>query len=679
MVTTSNEVSVQAVNLPPVIAIHGVGNHEPDKIKDSLGEAFRRASLSADIEEFNWDKFADHSATGVRDGVQLLSTAAVSISQAAAQAHRPSRRRVDRLLFNLEENLYHGVLRLLLALGLAILIIGPLFHLLVLLPSSIFGGLSWQDFRWVKNAATVEVLAGLFVILALFAISLLRCLVTVSIRPIWVSIRRVVLLLLQPVFLLLTIPLSARFGSGLASWVGSLIPMALISSVLAIVLSPLSGSFMETISKMGVSFSVLTGIAAVAGLHILLRRLWVGALLKVILDITRYMGSSKYRTTLQAAFDSKITDMRSLGEGNRFLLFAHSLGSVIALDSIINSSVWGPDDEVQLVTLGSPINRFFIRFFPGYLFPASIRNASTAAARRLRRFSWINIHRRWDYVGTSLGLENSKIGIEICTGQLTKIFSAHSNYWEDDLVIQKFKKGLKLVTPVTTEQQTSSEAGHTMPEIYENRTQDRIARIVRSFTLILVLFVVGIAIFKFFENRHAWIQSIDQEIAGLQQHGEPELATITYHRTVESSGKEHADVVHHFVFRLVEPYGELPPVEIYDNVIYDDHARRFDYKALAKFVLEDCALAEEKKWWQIFKSRKSIPCTRTEIPIRFNAEDPSSFWLPGFAVTRTFGDVVQEVIGSLILAGFFVAACIGIAVFGAVPLFRLFLGLNARA
>ena len=144
--------------------------------------------------------------------------------------------------------------------------------------------------------------------------------------------------------------------------------MILLSSILVIVLSPLSGKFSETLSNFWLSFLILVGIAVVAGLHILLRGLWVGTMLKVMLDITRYMGSPEYRATLLKAFDEEISHMRSRGEGHGFVLYAHSLGSVIALDSIVNSRVWQPDDEVQLITLGSPIARFFIRFFPGYLF-----------------------------------------------------------------------------------------------------------------------------------------------------------------------------------------------------------------------------------------------------------------------------------------------------------------------
>jgi len=69
---------------PHVIAIHGVGNHEPGQIASDVRNAFALASMTADVTEFNWDVFADHSVVRIRDGVALLDEAAQSISNAAA-------------------------------------------------------------------------------------------------------------------------------------------------------------------------------------------------------------------------------------------------------------------------------------------------------------------------------------------------------------------------------------------------------------------------------------------------------------------------------------------------------------------------------------------------------------------------------------------------------------------
>ena len=57
---------------------------------------------------------------------------------------------------------------------------------------------------------------------------------------------------------------------------------------------------------------------------------------------------------------------------------------------------------------------------------------------------------------------------------------------------------------------------------------------------------------------------------------------------------------------------------------------RFDYQGLAAFVLDNCWRAEQKRWWQIFRSVREIPCTRTAVPLLYDAARPESVWLPQF-------------------------------------------------
>ena len=91
--------------LPPVIAIHGVGNHEPGWIPDHLGGAFARASITADVSEFNWDAFAGHSMRQGAGGVTLLEQTAESISNAAGLPLAATGGRGDRLLYRIGEAL----------------------------------------------------------------------------------------------------------------------------------------------------------------------------------------------------------------------------------------------------------------------------------------------------------------------------------------------------------------------------------------------------------------------------------------------------------------------------------------------------------------------------------------------------------------------------------------------
>lgn len=668
------------MELLPVIAIHGVGNHEPDRIRERVREAFQRAGLTDDISEFNWDSFADHSIRRVRDGVTLLNQTAGSISHAAALPLPATAGRVDRLLQRIGEGLYHSVFRVLVAGGLTLLLVGPLLQLLVQVPSAAFASIAWDSFAWIRTATPIVVLAGALTLLALASLDLARSAIAVSLAPLRVTARRAALLLLQPVILLLTVPVSVRFGSGLMTLAGSMVPLAFLSIALNLVISPLFGNRGELMTGIGHTGLLVAGAAAVGGLHVLLRNGWIGGPLKILLDIVRYMGAPAYRATVQANFDDRVkAALDASGDGGRqVVLLAHSLGTVIALDSLVNSTVWRSSDAVVLVTMGSPIRRFFIRFFPGYLFPASVDGAARLVASRLRAFTWINIHRRWDYVGTGLGVERAGLGADICTGQGWKLHRSHSNYWEDAIVTDRIGQALRAVAPVPREPAGASSTAttHVLPVVVMWPLSVRLAWFVRIVAVGLTVAVIVVAAVAFIQSRAMWRLEIEQELAGLRTSGVSALADVTYHRTVEGAGED-AYPLHHFVFAVPGWPRQLPPIEIPDNVVYDEHASRFDYRALAAFVLDGCVRAEQKRWWQIFRSEASIPCTRAGIPISYDVDAPESFWLPDFPARAGRLAGVGEAVAVLILFGFFAAGCALAILGGAVPLFRLFLGLTA--
>src|SRR5258705_13673379 len=110
------------MEIDPVIAIHGVGDHQSGDIRTSLAAAFRQVSLNAEIAEFNWNTLVDHSEGRILDAVRFLGTTARSISQAAAQPIHPSDGHFDRVLYQAEQALHHGVLRPVVAAGLTLVL-----------------------------------------------------------------------------------------------------------------------------------------------------------------------------------------------------------------------------------------------------------------------------------------------------------------------------------------------------------------------------------------------------------------------------------------------------------------------------------------------------------------------------------------------------------------------------
>jgi hypothetical protein len=194
--------------------------------------------------------------------------------------------------------------------------------------------------------------------------------------------------------------------------------------------------------------------------------------------------------------------------------------------------------------------------------------------------------------------------------------------------------------------------------------------------VLAVVLVAGLGVANFTRARSAWLAGIDADLSRLRQAGTTTLADVTYRQTIEGAGED-ATTVYHFVFRLPERALVLPEIEISDAQA-SEHAYRFDYEALASYIGERCTPAEKKRWWQIFRRAASIPCTRTSIPMVYDASRPESFMLPMFPVRTSAASRIGEIVGMLFTAAFFTAVCAAVVIGGGVPLFRLFLGLKAR-
>jgi hypothetical protein len=164
------------------------------------------------------------------------------------------------------------------------------------------------------------------------------------------------------------------------------------------------------------SRDVVLIVAAMAVLATVLNY-FVGPALKVILDIFRYAVDGPYRRLLLKELDSVLGKIEpGIDDRRRIAVVAHSLGTVIAVDSLVSSSCWGTADSVVLVTMGSPLKRFFFRFFPNLFFPGSAFDSARIIASRVAAFRWINCYRPWDQVGTRIGLPENAGLHEECTG-----------------------------------------------------------------------------------------------------------------------------------------------------------------------------------------------------------------------------------------------------------------------
>ncbi|MDZ4790174.1 MAG: hypothetical protein SGJ17_03050 [Hyphomicrobiales bacterium] len=115
----------------------------------------------------------------------------------------------------------------------------------------------------------------------------------------------------------------------------------------------------------------------------------------------------------------------------RVCFVTHSLGSMIAIDTLRKTQMNAGGVEVSLVTMGSPYKNIFNYYFP-HLFPPLYPQDMPALTR------WMNIYRANDYVGGAVSFEGG-----ILVQEREKSAKGHLGYFTDPEVMVEFKDWLK--------------------------------------------------------------------------------------------------------------------------------------------------------------------------------------------------------------------------------------------
>jgi alpha/beta hydrolase fold len=137
-------------------------------------------------------------------------------------------------------------------------------------------------------------------------------------------------------------------------------------------------------------------------------------------DVLQYGGSSRHRTSLIDAMAKTIRWFHEQAQNARIVVVGHSLGSVIAAQTIASlSTSESPLTGVVLVTLGSPLN------YIGRAFPKSVPQVRElgAAIRGSACMRWINLSLASDLIGKSLDIGNMNT-VQYCVGK-----GGHTKYW----------------------------------------------------------------------------------------------------------------------------------------------------------------------------------------------------------------------------------------------------------
>ena len=604
----------------PAIAIHGSG--KPSDIARAVDGNFKDSALYDRVVTlaFDWDGVAPESShKGARHLYWFLKRQAATISAASRVGLDFGPHPLDRSMGALQVQV-HRLLQVVLSALVAMLCATLVVKLVVLAPAAWLGlpTVTLSPMRWVATAVSWSQVALAAGITLLIALAGLRLLLTMSPRPVVVTCRSIVLLLLQPVLVI-------TLGAFAAEWWLLLAVFALFAA-----LSYVAAGGPAALLWAGALGAVIT-----------VRLFWArGSLrgpLKVALDAFRYLGEPRYRERIQQALDKAIVQARArVGNEQDFVLVAQGIGTVMALDSVMHSRVWRETDRVLFVTMGSPVRRWFLTLYPGTLFPERMESVVELVARRLSEFRWVNIYRPWDYLGAKLGLKPFN-GRDISTGIGDRRVVGHVDYWRDTDARRTFQHGLLRLKNVQPLPAARKKSVHQLPKPRSAAAGFRIPALARTLLRTgLVLATVGWMLWWVATGSGVLVSGVEGPSELLGRRGVVVEAAVTHRReTVENDGG--VTYVDHWEFAFTDSSGVARRLNVErdaSDAYFGMASHGFDARTLTRRIRAACSSTWPQGLWPMGDMQAS--CTMEGVRMRYYSGDVTVFDLPDFQ-QRRFG------------------------------------------
>lgn len=674
-----------------VLIIHGVGSPAMGDLTRLVSETLKRTlpgrMATLRTSEYNWNGIVEPAA---RNGA-VLWNALVDLSTSLARASAiGDGLHVDNRLALLLRVL--GALALMIAeLGLAAALAG--FVLLILLSLSLASANNEALFPNAVPAAVSFIWWSMFAALGalplLIVSGLVRTLILRTSEPVLVELRRALLLVFRP---LLTLAFSFFFipWRKLASdeWINffsvialAMVPGIILLTLFALWLDPSSFKWSEVGIAVLESYGFIIGLSMAVFAIALVTVRMIAPSLKVLLDIFRYIGRVGYREAIQLHMDALIRERFAIGGPERpIYILSHSLGTVIALDSLLSSGEWDGDAHITLITLGSPLRRFFMRFFPGLFFPASATKAAAAVSARMN-FRWINCYRPLDQVGTALGLSGLAYCRDVSTNQWKRIWDAHPDYWGDDCVARAITKAI-VATPMNSvdvkqrdrfaPQQYIVSDGLDALEKFRQQVFAAICRVIAIAFLAAPVVVAAIVAWSNYSKSLSEAAEADV----IEATGVNTLAAVTHWRqtTVVKGGSDYID---HFklTYKLVDGEDHTATRTYRYSGFLQNVTYEANVEALVDHVRSHCSDVDPQPARRI-EPQYRRQCRSEDIRLRYDPNAPDRFVLPDFPANRSWWDVTRDcafsIFVTLLSLIFFGMCTVGVIA----PLGAMILGLN---
>jgi hypothetical protein len=383
-----------------LLIIHGVGDFNAETITAEVQTLAGKYGIApSDVSAFNWDREVGGPFKGFNMDLAILAELGGGLLNLA------------NLGFLQTSRSYCGIPQWYLRLQNWLFACGQIAFsfFIFLLPYVVLNTHYKKGFLAVITVLSASVILG-----ASFSLSL---------KGMIVSVRRLVVTILWPVFHFFAVPV----GFGLIALVVLILSVRLFNTI-----EGPGNEFLYMLLYIAIrlgsvvaAFAVMWAVAKVAN-----------PLLKVLSDVARYIGIGEHRRKLQTLLTQRL--QREVDECDRLVILAHSLGSVIAVDTMLRSpQVLAPLKQLDFVTMGSPLRRLFHGFFPEIY--SSVDAINLDLRNNINRFGWVNIYRPLDFIGAHLSANPESTILEFNTHEL---FKNHTNYWSDPVVATLIVKGL---------------------------------------------------------------------------------------------------------------------------------------------------------------------------------------------------------------------------------------------
>jgi hypothetical protein len=354
---------------------------------------------------------------------------------------------------------------------------------------------------------------------------------------------------------------------------------------------------------------------------------------------------------------------------------------VIALHSLLSSEEWGENARITLITLGSPIRRFFMRFFPGLFFPASITTAAAAVATRVRNFRWINCYRPLDQVGTALGFRGLAYARDISTNQWERIWDAHPDYWSDDHVARVIMRAI-VETPMHSvdalEQRERLGCPHYIVTEWVDaaeRFRQAISAVIFRIVAIALLAAIPVSAAVVAWSNYSLSLSKAAEAGVIEATGISTLAAVIHWRKtiiVPNTPPSFTDY-YEITYKSLDGQARQSTISYSNHATFEVATYQVNVNALFDYVSSHCSDVDPRPMWRL-DGRSDRRCRCEDVRLRYDKDAPDHFVLLDFPAKRTWWDVLQDSFFQLVvtLAVFWLAGSLMMVVSG--PLISMVLG-----